>query len=137
MKAVVDTNVIAYFLLGTEGFRDECERFWREVSEPVAPASWEAELTNVLWMATRKHVVDLPEALHRLELAKGLGIRSVAVTSLWSGALARAHASGIAAYDALFVELADREAVRLTTFDQRDMRAFPHIAMRPRRVRAS
>lgn len=135
MKAVVDTNVIAYFLLGTKGFRDECERFWREVEAPVAPASWEAELTNVLWMATRKHIVDLPEALHRLELAKRLGIRSVAVSTLWSGALARAYASGIAAYDALFVELADREEVPLATFDEPVMRAFPRLAMRPRRMR--
>jgi predicted nucleic acid-binding protein len=135
VKAVVDTNVIAYFLLGTEGFRDECERFWREVNEPLAPASWEAELTNVLWMATRKHIVDLPEALHRLELARGLGIRSVAVSSLWGGALARAHASGLAAYDALFVELADREGVPLATFDEPVVRAFPRLAMRPRRLR--
>ena len=135
MRAVVDTNVIAYFLLGTEGFRDECERFWREVKEPAAPASWEAELTNVLWMATRKHIVELPEALHRLELAKALGIRSVPVSSLWSGALVRAHASAIAGYDALFVELADREAVPLATFDEQVLKAFPRIAMRPRRMR--
>jgi predicted nucleic acid-binding protein len=135
VKAVVDTNVIAYFLLGTEGFREECARFWGEVEAPVAPASWEAELTNVLWMATRKHIVDLPEALHRLELAKGLGIRSVAVSSLWSGALARAYASGIAAYDALFVELADREAVPLATFDEAVLRAFPRLAVRPRKMR--
>jgi predicted nucleic acid-binding protein len=135
VRAVVDTNVIAYFVLGTEGFRDECARFWQEVDEPLAPASWEAELTNVLWMATRKHVVDLPEALHKLELAKGLGIKSVAVSSLWSGALVRAHVSGIAAYDALFVELADREAVPLATFDEAVIRAFPRLAMRPRRTR--
>lgn len=134
MNAVVDTNVIAYFLLGTDGFRHECERFWRDVSDPVAPASWEAELTNVLWMATRKQVIDLPEALHRLELAKGLGIRSVPVSNLWSGALVRAHASGVAAYDALFVELADREAIPLATFDEPVMRAFPRLAMRPRRI---
>jgi predicted nucleic acid-binding protein len=126
--------VIAYFLLGTESFRDECAQFWREASDPVAPASWEAELTNVLWMATRKNVVDLPEALHRLELAKGLGIRSVAVSTLWSGALARAHASGIVAYDTLFVELAEREALPLATFDEPVIKAFPRVAMRPRRL---
>ena len=135
MRAVVDTNVVAYFLLGTEGFREECERFWREVRNPMAPASWEAEITNVLWMAARSGVVDLPEALHRLELAKGLGIHSVTVSSLWSGALARAHASGIAAYDALFVELADRERVTLATFDEPVIRAFPRLAMRPRGMR--
>jgi predicted nucleic acid-binding protein len=134
VRAVVDTNVIAYLLLGTEGLRDECDRFWREVKEPIAPASWEAELTNVLWMATRKHIVEVPEALHKLELAKGLGIRSVAVSTLWSGALVRANASGVAAYDALFVELAEREALPLATFDAAVMKAFPRIAMRPRRV---
>jgi predicted nucleic acid-binding protein len=107
VKAIVDTNVIAYFLLGTAGFRDECEYFWRAVS-------------------------DLPEALHRLELAKGLGIRSVPVSNLWSGALVRAHTAGIAAYDALFVELADREGAPLATFDAAVVKAFPRLAMRPR-----
>ena len=134
MRAVVDTNVIAYFLLGTQPFREECERFWREVEDPIAPASWEAELINVLWMATRKDVLDLPEALHRLELAKSLGIRSVSSSSLWQGALVRAHASGVAAYDTLFVELAEREGVPLATFDEPVIKAFPRHAMRPRKL---
>jgi predicted nucleic acid-binding protein len=88
-------------------------------------------------MATRKQILDLPEALHRLELVRGLGIQSVAVSGLWGGALARAHASGIAAYDALFVELADRESIPLATFDEAVIRAFPRLAMRPRRMRAA
>ena len=136
MRAVVDTNVIAYFLLGTEPFRNECERFWRDVQDPIAPASWEVELANVLWMATRKEILDLPEALHRLDLAKSLGIRSVAVSTLWHGALVRAHASGVAAYDTVFVELAEREALPLATFDEPVIKAFPRLAMRPRRVAA-
>jgi predicted nucleic acid-binding protein len=134
VKAVVDTNVIAYFLLGTEPFREECERFWRDVEDPVAPASWEAELANVLWMATRKQVLNLPEALYRLELAESLGIRSVAISNLWHGALVRAHASGLAAYDALFAELAEREAIPLATFDEAVIKVFPGLAMRPRKV---
>ncbi|HEY0711284.1 MAG TPA: type II toxin-antitoxin system VapC family toxin [Polyangia bacterium] len=134
MRAVVDTNVIAYFLLGTEPFRDECENFWQRVEDPIAPASWEAELINVLWMATRKDVLDLPEALHRLELAKSLGIRSISSSSLWQGALVRAHASGVAAYDTLFVELADREGIPLATFDEPVIKAFPRLAMRPRKL---
>lgn len=136
MRAVVDTNVVAYFLLGTEEFRDECEQFWREVRAPIAPASWEAEITNVLWMATRKSLLDLPEALHRLELARALGVQSVRVTALWAGALARAHASGVAAYDTLFVELADREGIPFATFDGRVIDAFPRIAARPRSLYA-
>jgi predicted nucleic acid-binding protein len=134
VRAVIDTNVVAYFLLGTEPFRKECEDFWHEVADPVAPASWEAELVNVLWMATRKGVVDLPEALHRLELVKGLSVRSVATSNLWQGALARAHAFGVAAYDTLFVELADREGIPLATFDGPLIETFPKIAMRPQSV---
>jgi predicted nucleic acid-binding protein len=134
VRAVVDTNVIAYFLLGTEPFRQECEKFWREVEDPMAPASWEAELLNVLWMATRKDVLDLPAALHRLELARLLGIHSISCGTLWQGALVRAHASGVAAYDTLFVELADREGLPLATFDESVIRAFPRLAMRPRKL---
>ena len=132
MKAVVDTNVIAYFLLGTEPFREECERFWRDVEDAIAPASWEAELINVLWMATRKNVLELPEALHRLELARALGIRSVSSSRLWHGALVRAHGSGIAAYDTLFVELAAQRSLPLATFDRNVLKRFPEIAQRPR-----
>jgi predicted nucleic acid-binding protein len=136
VKVVVDTNVIAYFLLGTEDFRSECEDFWREVRTPMAPASWEAEVANVLWMATRKSILDLPEALHRLELARALGVQSVSVSSLWAGALARAHSSGVAVYDTLFVELADREGLPFATFDGPVIKAFPRIAGRPRSLYA-
>jgi predicted nucleic acid-binding protein len=132
LKVVVDTNVVAYFLLETEPVRDECERFWRRVEHALAPASWEAEITNVLWMAVRKKLIDLPDGLRRLDLAASLGIESVPVASLWHGALARAHASGVAAYDTLFVELAERESVPLATFDGPLTKAFPRVAHRPR-----
>ena len=46
MRAVVDTNVVAYFLLGTEPFVDEARRFW------------EAELANVVWMAIRSGIIE-------------------------------------------------------------------------------
>lgn len=131
MRAVVDSNVIAYFLLGTEPFREECGIFWRRVESALAPASWEAEVTNVLWMATRARVLGVSEALAKLDLARALGILSLPVSGLWHGALARACASGVAAYDTLFVELAVREAVPLVTFDKVVLAAFPEIAKRP------
>jgi len=134
VRAVVDTNVVVYFLLHTEPFAEECEHFWREVEEPIAPASWEAELVNALWMAIRKDVLDLPQALDRLDLASSLGVRSIAISNLWQGALTRAHASGLAAYDTLFVELAERESLPLATFDEGILKAFPRLAMRPRKL---
>ena len=131
MRAVVDTNVVAYFLLGTEEFVAEASRFWRRVKEPVAPSVWEAELANVLWMAVRAEVLAPEEAPKRLTLAAGLGIDSVSSRSLWHGALARALASGVAVYDTLFVELAIRERLPLATFDAKMLRSFPDIARRP------
>ncbi len=53
VRVVVDTNVIAYYLLGTAAFVDEVKAFWSAVTAPIAPSSWEAELANVLWMSTR------------------------------------------------------------------------------------
>ena len=39
MKAVVDPNVVAYLLLGTETFVDEARGCFEAVSDPVAPSS--------------------------------------------------------------------------------------------------
>ena len=50
---------------------------------------------------------------------------------LWQGALVRAHQSGVAVYDTLFIELAARERLRLATFDAALLKAFPNIAARP------
>ena len=38
----------------------------------------------------------------------------------------------VAVYDALFVELAVREACPLVTFDRAVLRAFPDVAVRPK-----
>ena len=61
MKVVVDTNVVACLLLGTEGFVDEAKACFHAVSNPIAPAHWESELTNVVWMAVRTGVTGLAE----------------------------------------------------------------------------
>lgn len=131
MRAVVDTNVVAYYLLGTQPFVDEARPFWQSLEEAIAPALWEAELANVIWMAIRADVLSLEEGNQRLGLAARLGIRSVPNRKLWHGALTRAAHSGVAAYDTLFVELAAREQLPLATFDGRVLDAFPGIAKRP------
>lgn len=131
MNAVVDTNVVAYFVLGTDRFVEEARDFITALGEAWAPAVWEAELANVLWMATRHNVLSLKEAGNRLTLAEGLGIHVVQNRTLWQGALVRAHLSKVAVYDTLFVELAVREQLPLATFDAALLRAFPDIAVRP------
>ena len=135
MNAVVDTNVVAYFVLGTDKFVEEARGFITALDQAWAPALWEAELANVLWMATRHNVLTLEEAGKRLTLADGLGMHVVPNRTLWQGALVRAHQSKVAVYDTLFVELAVREQLPLATFDATLLRAFPDIAVRPGAVK--
>jgi predicted nucleic acid-binding protein len=93
---------------------------------------WEAELTNVLWMAIRAGVRADTEGPVRLGLARRLGVESVATSTLCQGALLRALATGVTVYDTLFVELAVRSRCPLLTFDKAVLRAFPDVAIRPR-----
>jgi predicted nucleic acid-binding protein len=132
MKAVIDTNVVAYLLLGTEAFVEEARSCFETVSSPTAPAHWEAELTNVIWMAVRTGVLPAAEGPVRLGLARRLSIESVATATLCQGALLRAVTAGVPVYDTLFVELAARLACPLATFDTALLRAFPDLARRPR-----
>ncbi|MBV9302278.1 MAG: type II toxin-antitoxin system VapC family toxin [Acidobacteriaceae bacterium] len=131
MKAVIDTNVIAYLLLGTLPFADEVRQFWHEVTETLAPATWEAELANVIWMAVRTGLMPTDKGIQRLRLAARLGIQSVPNRALWEGALHRALDSRLAVYDTLFVELAIRKQLPLVTFDSKVLSSFPEIARRP------
>ncbi len=132
MKVVVDTNVVAYLLLGTKAFVDEARDALRAEVDLLAPAHWEAELANVLWMAVRSGVLPPEEGPMRLSLARRLGIETVATATLCQGALLRSLASGLSVYDTLFVELAARTDCLLVTFDKAVLKAFPDIAIRPR-----
>ncbi len=89
---------------------------------------------DVLWMATRRKVLSIDEAIDRLILAGRSGIHSVPNRTLWQGALARAHQSGVAVYDTLFVELAARKRAPLATFDAALLKAFPNLAARPAKL---
>jgi predicted nucleic acid-binding protein len=131
VNAVVDTNVVAYYLLGTARFVDEARTFLATLDEGWAPAVWEAELANALWLATRHDVLTLEEAASRLALADRLGIHAIPNRTLWQGALLRAHQSKVAVHDTLFVELAVREGLPLVTFDAAVLKAFPDSAVRP------
>lgn len=132
MTAVVDTSVVAYYLLGTEPFLDEVRRFWRSIDEAWAPAHWEGELANAIWMAVRTGALPRDEGHQKLDMAARLGVQAVPIRSLWQPALTRALDSGVAVYDTLFVELAVQRDLRLATFDAELLKKFRDIAFRPR-----
>jgi predicted nucleic acid-binding protein len=119
----------------TPQFAAEVRAFWHAADEVLAPALWEAELANVLWMAVRSGVLPGEEAAGKLGLAGRLGIHSVPTRRLWHGALLRAVQAAIPVYDTLFVELAEREGLPLITFDSKMARAYPQLCKRPGAVR--
>ena len=131
MNAVVDTNVVAYYLLGTEPFAAETREFWQAIEQPIAPAHWQAELASVLWMAIRTGAIPADEGHRRLDFASRLRIRPLPVGSLWQAALALSLRSGVSPYDTLFVALAQSHDLPLATFDKRVLKAFPDVAVRP------
>jgi predicted nucleic acid-binding protein len=131
LRGIVDTNVVAYYLLATEPVVDQVRAFWHRPLDVAAPTLWEAEVSNVLGMAVRTGLIDKRVALRRLGMAARLGIRSVPTRRRWRGALARAMNTAVAACDTLFVELAIREHEPLVTFDAKLLAAFPDVAVRP------
>jgi predicted nucleic acid-binding protein len=136
MNAVVDTNVVAYYLLGTEPFARETHDFWTTVVQPLAPAHWQAELVSVLWMAVRSGAIPADEGHRRLDFASRLRIRSQPIGPLWQAALSLGLNSGVSPYDTLFVALAQNHRLPLATFDKQVLKAFPTVAARPKDVLA-
>lgn len=137
MIGIVDTNVVAYYLLGTEPYVDEVRQFWRLVNQTWAPVHWEAELSDAIWMAVRTGVLPREEGHRKLDMASRLGVQTVAIRTLWQPALTRALDSGVAVYDTLFIELAARRELKLATFDAQLLKTFPEIAVRPRSFSSS
>jgi predicted nucleic acid-binding protein len=131
MNVVVDTSVVAYYVLGTPPFFEEVSSLWRTVTEVWAPGIWAAELANVIWMAVRAGTLVWEEGHQRLDYASRLHIRSVSTQTLWHAALARSIMSGLGVYDTLFVELAASRRLPLATFDTGILSAFPDLARRP------
>ena len=132
MITVVDTNVVAYYLLGTEPFLEEARQYWRAIREAWAPSHWEVELANTVWMAVRAGALQRDEGHLKLDIATHLGVRAVPIRPLWQPALATSLASGVSVYDTLFVELAAQQKLKLATFDRELLKKFPAIAVRPR-----
>ena len=133
---VVDSNVIAYYLLKTAPFHREIKSVWPRLKTLNAPASWEAEILSVLWNACGAGLFSEVEARKKLQLAKALGIRAYPVSGLWFSALRFALLANHPTYDTLFVALATRLSTPLLTYDERLLVKFPQVAIRPTGLRS-
>ena len=63
VKAVVDTNVAAYLVLGTEEFAEEARNFMDSVDEAWAPALWEASRPGPLAVGVHEQIFPIAEGL--------------------------------------------------------------------------
>jgi predicted nucleic acid-binding protein len=133
-RFVVDTNILAYYVLGTEPFNEELDGVFSMPLELIAPDSWQAEFLNVLWQTTRFREISLFHGLELLEEVGRLLSWTVPVVSLWREALVVAEEYNCSTYDTLFVALAEREGCDLLTYDKRLLTSFPKIARSPHQL---
>jgi predicted nucleic acid-binding protein len=133
-RYIVDTNILAYYALGTEPFREEVVELFSMPLVLISPDSWQSEFLNVVWQAVRLREISLYHGLELIEEVGSLVDWSVPVWSLWREALVTAEEHSCSTYDTLFIALAEREYCNLLTYDQRLLAAFPEIARRPAQV---
>jgi len=130
-SVVVDTNVLAYFLLGVEPHGAGLAGRLRRCGMVMAPDLWRPELLNVLSMAVRTGRIDPASAFELIGASEGVVDRTVSSADLAETALALALERGHAVYDTLFVALAVRDECPLWTYDRAILKRFPEVAVCP------
>lgn len=124
---VVDTNVLAYFLIASP-LSGQANAVHLEDPEWAAPALWRSELRNVLTKLMRRGGLSLSQALrHFAEAEVTLARRQY--DSDTAAVLELAARTGCTACDCEFAALARDLGVPLVTADRRLAAAFPDIAV--------
>ncbi|MCP9786944.1 type II toxin-antitoxin system VapC family toxin [Cyanobium sp. N5-Cardenillas] len=123
---VVDTNVVAYLLLGGPQ-TEKAEALLLHDPEWAAPALWRSELRNVLSGYLRRGQLDREQALRLQDQAEGL-LQGSEVPVDSADVFRLVEASDCSAYDCEFVAAALALQTRLITSDRQLLRAFPEVA---------
>ncbi|HNR30925.1 MAG TPA: type II toxin-antitoxin system VapC family toxin [Candidatus Hydrogenedentes bacterium] len=124
---VVDTNVLAYLLLGGEKTPQERAAFVKD-PEWAAPRLWRSEFRSVLAGYLRRG--HLTAALARSFMGEAEALLGEADYEPDSNDVLRAVASSrCSSYDCEFVALAEALRVTLVTCDRQILDAFPTVAV--------
>jgi len=123
---VVDTNVLAYLLLG--GPRTEqAEVLRRHHRQWAAPPLWRSEFRNVLTGYLRRDLLPFPKALVLMQEAEEiLSAHEEKVST--EHVLKLVSSSRCSAYDCEFVAVAQHLSVLLITENRAILTAFPDVA---------
>jgi predicted nucleic acid-binding protein len=124
---VVDTNVIAYFIIPGD-VSELAEKVRAIDGDWAVPMLWRSELRNVLALYLRQGILALDKAKKYMSRAEELLIRAEHRVES-SRVLELAVRSGCSAYDCEFVYLAEALGVPLVTSDKKLVNAFPSIAV--------
>jgi predicted nucleic acid-binding protein len=127
---VVDTNLVAYLVLGGPHVAD-AESVLERDPEWCAPPLWRSEFRNVLAHKLHAGTIGLDDAQDALRTAAALiAEREPAAND--DTVLRLSKLSGCTAYDCEFVATALALEVPLVTSDRQILRAFPELAASPR-----
>lgn len=121
---VADVNVLVYLLTDTPQ-RSLAKALYERDSDWRLPPLWRHELVNVLATLTRNGVIDPQPARQAWRNAFHLFAAGERELDL-EEALSLAMESGISAYDAQYVALAQALDTWLVSEDQRLQRSFPN-----------
>ncbi len=124
---VVDTNVIGYLFLSSEG-SVSAEKALQKDNDWAAPILWRSELRNVLALYMQKNIIKLEQAQQIMNGALGLlKGREYEVPS--HEVLRLASTSSCSAYDCEFIATANDLKVPLVTVDKQLLRDFSSVAI--------
>jgi predicted nucleic acid-binding protein len=124
---VVDTNVIAYFLIRGD-YSDKAKELFKYDSDWIAPYLWRSEFRNVLILYFRKGFISLEEVIRINTLAENL-IEDKEFVLNSEEILELALKSNCSAYDCEFVALAKSTGLRLYTADNLILKEFPEYSL--------
>jgi predicted nucleic acid-binding protein len=126
---VADTNLLAYLLLPSERTRI-AEAVFEKDAEWIAPLLWRSEMRNVLVLYMRQQGLTLAQAKETMrEAERILRHREYGVPS--ERVLEVANETGLSAYDAEFLTIAQDLNVLLVSEDRQILAAAPAVAKSP------
>jgi predicted nucleic acid-binding protein len=117
---IVDSSIALTWCFEDEA-SPETDRLFERVRDngAIVPGLWHLELGNVLLQAERRGRISRTDVARRLALIGDLPISvdQETTTRAWREILSLARAENLTAYDAAYLELADRRGLPLMTRD--------------------
>jgi predicted nucleic acid-binding protein len=129
LDIVIDTNVVAYALLGATPWAQESTRVLRRAGAILVPDLFRAEFANVLWQTAQAGHIARSTAIDLLDDTESLLTEVVPADQLWIEALSLSMSHAHPVYDTLFVALAQNRGLPLVSYDRRLRALFPETVI--------